>query len=101
MSLPDSQDDLSLNLWGDLVFHDGLELWLLQADVWEEETLIVWVQLPHNHVLGTQREKDSFPDGAEGSFSCVCHGILDIVLIGCQIVCISHKDHLALPLGAD
>ena len=54
MSLPESREDFGLNLWGDLVSHDGLELWLLQADVWEEETLVVWVHLPHNRVLGTQ-----------------------------------------------
>ena len=54
MRLPDSLEDLGLNLLGDLVLHDRLELWLLQADVWEEETLVVWVQLLHNCVLGTQ-----------------------------------------------
>ena len=101
MCLPDSLEDLGLNLLGDLVSHDGLELWLLQADVRKKETLVVWVQLPHNRVLGTQREQVSLPDGAEGSFSCVCHGILDIVAMDFQIVRISHEDHLALPLGAD
>ena len=54
MSLPDSREDLGLNLWGDLVSHDGLELWLLQADVREEQTLVVGVQLPYNRVFGTQ-----------------------------------------------
>ena len=101
MSLPDSHEDLGLNLLGGLVSHDGLELWLLQANVREEENLVVWVQLPYNCVLETHREQVSLPDGAEGSFSCVCYGILDIVAIGCQIVRISHEDHMALPLGAN
>ena len=57
MELPDSLEDLGLNLLGNLVPHDGLELWLLQADVWEEETLVVWVQLPHYNVLGTKGKK--------------------------------------------
>ena len=67
MCLPDSLEDLGLNLLGDLVSHNGLELWLLQADVREEETQIVWVQLPHNRVFGTQQEQVPLPDGAEGS----------------------------------
>ena len=54
MCLPDSQEDLGLNLLEDLVSHNGLELWLVQADVREKEALVVWVQLPHNCVLGTQ-----------------------------------------------
>ena len=64
MCLPDSQEDLGLNLLGDLVSHDGLELWLLQADVRKKETLVVWVQLPHNCVLGTQREQVPLPNRA-------------------------------------
>ena len=43
MGLPDSLEDPGLDLLGNLVPHDGLELWLLQADVQEEETLMVWV----------------------------------------------------------
>ena len=101
MSLPDSREDLSLNLWGDLVSHDGLELWPLQADVREEDTLVVWVQLPHNCVLGTQREQVSLPDGMEGSLCSVCHGVLNLVAMACQIVRVGHEDHLAMPLGAD
>ena len=31
----------------------------------------------------------------------VCHGIVNVVAMGCQLVRISHEDHLALPLGAD
>ena len=43
----------------------------------------------------------SFPDGAEG-FQCgVCHGIVDIVVMLCHPICVSHEDHLTLPLGAD
>ena len=87
-----------MSLLGDLVSHDGLELWLLQADVWEKEALVVWVQLPHNRVLGTQRKQVSFPDGAEGSSRSICHSILDIVAMRCQLIRVSHEDHLALPL---
>ena len=101
MGLPDSHEDFSLNLWGDLVSHDGLELWLLQADVRKEETLVVWVQLPHNHVLGTQREQVPLPNRAEGSLCSVCNEVIDIVAMGCQLIRVSHEDHLALPLGAD
>ena len=101
MSVPNSHEDLGLNLWGDLVSHDGLELWLLQADVREEETLVVWVQLPHNRVLGTQREQVPLPNRAEGSLCSVCNGVIDIVAMGCQLIRVSHEDHLALPLGAD
>ena len=74
MTLPDSREDLGLNLWGDLVPHDELELWLLQADVREKKTLVVWVQLPHYHVLGTQGKEVPLPDGMEGLWCCVCHG---------------------------
>ena len=101
MSLPDSREDLGLNLWGDLVSHDGLELWLLQADIWEERTLIGWVQLPHHPVLGTQGEKVPVPDRVGGLWCCVCHGILYLVAMASQIICISHEDDGQLPLGAD
>ena len=101
MCLPDSQEDLGLNLLGDLVSHDGLELWLLQADVREEETLVVWVQLPHNCVLGTQQEQVSLPDGVEGSLCCLYHDILYLVAVASRIVRVSHEDHQTRPLGAD
>ena len=101
MGLSDSLKDLVLNLLENLVPHNGLELWLLQADVREEETLVIWVQLPHDSVLRTQREQVPIPDGVEGSMCSVCHGVVDVVAMGCQLVCVSHEDHLALPLGAD
>ena len=41
MSLPVSCEDLGLNVLENLFPNDGLELWLLQEDVWEEETLVV------------------------------------------------------------
>ena len=40
-----------------MVSHDRLELWLLQADVWDKEALVVWVRLPHNHVLGPSENR--------------------------------------------
>ena len=101
MSLPASPEDPILDLLGDLVSHNGLELWLLQADVWEEETLMVWVKLPHNSVPRTQREQVPLPDGVEGSLSSVCHGLVEIVAVACHPVCIGHEDYLTLPLGAD
>ena len=66
--LPDSLEAPIFDLLGSLVPHDGLELWLLQADIQEEGTLVSWVQLPHDHVLGTQRKKVPLPDGVEGSW---------------------------------
>ena len=93
MSLPDSREDLSLNLLGNLVPHDGLELWLLQADVREKKTLVVWVQLPHYRVLGTLGEKVPLPDWVEGSWCYICHSFLYLVVMASQIVCISHQDH--------
>ena len=87
MSLRDSCEDLSLNLLGNLVPHDGLELWLLQADVLEKETLEVWVQLPHYCVLGTQGKKVPLLDRVEG------HSILYLMAMASQIVRVSHKNH--------
>ena len=96
MCLPDSLEDLGLNLLGDLVSHDGLELWLLQADVWEKEALVVWVQLPHYCVLGTKGKKIPLPD-----WYWVYHSILYLLAMASQIVHVSHEDHLTLPLGVD
>ena len=101
MSLPDSLEDPGLDLLGNLVPHDGLELWLLQTDVWEEETLAVLVQLPQYCVLGTQGKKVPLPDGVEGSWCRVCHGIFYLVVMACQIVRVSHEDYGTLPLGTD
>ena len=90
-----------MDLLGNLVPHDGLELWLLQTDVREEETLVVWVQLPYNSVLRIQGEQVPFPDWVEGSMFSVCHGVVDIVVMACQPVCISCEDYLTLPLDTD
>ena len=57
VGLPDSREDPILDLLGDLVSHDGLELWLLQADVREEGTLVSCVKLPYYCVLGTQGKR--------------------------------------------
>ena len=40
MSLPDSQEDPGLDLLGDLVPSNGLQLPLLQAKIWEGGTLV-------------------------------------------------------------
>ena len=51
VSLPDYREDPSLDLLGDLVSHNGLELWLLQAEIRKDGTLICRVELPHDSGL--------------------------------------------------
>ena len=101
MSLPDCREDPSLDLLGDLVSHNGLKLWLLQAEIWEDWTLVCWVKLPQDGVLCTQIEEVHFPDGEEGLWCCVSHRIFYLVAMASQIVRISHEDNGRLPLGAD
>ena len=48
VSLPDCREDPSLDLLGDLVSNNGLELRLLQAEIWEDGTLVCWIELPHD-----------------------------------------------------
>ena len=74
MRLPDSHEYPLLDIRGDLVSHDGLKLWLLQAEIREEGTLIGWVELPHEGGLRTQIEQIPFPDGEEGLWHCVGSG---------------------------
>ena len=86
-----------MDLLGNLVPHDRLELWRLQADVREEETLMVWVKLPYDSVLRIQREEVPLPDGVEGLWCCICHSIFYLVAMASQIVCVSHKYSGCLP----
>ena len=46
MGLPDSREDPVLDLLGDLVPHNGLKLWLLQAEIWEDGTIVCRIELP-------------------------------------------------------
>ena len=48
VNLPDCHEDPSLDLLGDLVSHDGLELRLLQAEIRKDGTLICRVELPYD-----------------------------------------------------
>ena len=48
VSLPDSLEDPILDLLGDVVSHNRLELRLLQAEIWEDGTLVGWNELPHD-----------------------------------------------------
>ena len=48
MNLPDCHEDPCLDLLGDLISYNGLELRLLQAEIREEGTLVDWIELPHD-----------------------------------------------------
>ena len=74
MGLPESREDPIFDLLGDLVSHNGLDLWLLHAEIREQGTLVDWVELPQDGVLRTQVEEVPFPDREEGLWYCVSSG---------------------------
>ena len=97
MGLPESCEDLVLDLLGDLVPHNGLELWLLQAEIWEDETRVIRIQLPHDSVLRAQTEKVPLPDGVEGRFCCISDSLIYLVVVSRHNITVSYEDSGHLP----
>ena len=50
---------------------------------------------------GSSENRSLSLTGQNAQYAALCHGVVDVVAMGCQPVRISHEDHLALPLGTD
>ena len=97
VELPDSRQDPGLDLLGDLVPHNGLELRLLQTEIREDETLVVWILLPHDSELRAQIEEVPLPDGVEGLFGCIIDSLIYLEAVSHQKITVSHEDSGRLP----
>ena len=60
----------------DQVTHHGLQVWLFQAGIWEDKTLI---QVP-------------IPEGEEGSLGCIGKSLIYFVGRICHYISVSHED---------
>ena len=56
IGLTGSYEDPDFDVLRDPVPHGGLQVWLLQAGVWEYETLVCGIQIPMNCGLWTKKE---------------------------------------------
>ena len=97
MCLPDSREDLLLDIQGNLFPHNGLKLQVHLADIRKDGTVILQIKLPHDGGLRTQIEKVPLPDGEEGLWHCVVSGLIYFVAMCCQQISISHEDCGCLP----
>ena len=71
IGLSGSNEDPDFDVLRDQVPYNGLQVWLLQAKVREDEILVCGIQLLKKCGLWIQVKQVSLPDGEEGSLGCV------------------------------